>query len=86
MNLTNEPVGSSQILVDGNADSTEALQKFCMETDNITNELFAPNIGETVNVSSATNIFQLKLTDALFSSLDMQKVCCHIHNTGFYKN
>ncbi len=37
-------------------------------------EVYAPRVEESVNVSSATNIYQVRLTDALVSSLALKRV------------
>jgi cleavage and polyadenylation specificity factor subunit 2 len=48
---------------------TTQLYVQCVESDVITNEVYAPATGETVNVSSARFIYQVKLTDALVSHI-----------------
>ncbi|KAJ3279117.1 cleavage and polyadenylation specificity factor subunit 2 [Borealophlyctis nickersoniae] len=62
------------ILVHGSEDATEELANYCLETENMTNEVYAPNVGECINVSAATDIYQVKLTDSLVSSLKTAKV------------
>lgn len=58
----------------GNSANTANLRQFAIESANITSDIFTPKIDQSVNVSSASNIFQLKLTDALVSSLTFAKV------------
>jgi len=48
--------------------------EFCRGTQGFTESVMAAKLGETINVSTAENIFQLKLTDALVSSLKMVKL------------
>ncbi|KAJ3035593.1 cleavage and polyadenylation specificity factor subunit 2 [Rhizophlyctis rosea] len=57
------------ILVHGNEEATEELRRYCLENESMTNDVFAPGVGEVVNVSAATDIYQVKLTDPLVSSL-----------------
>ncbi|KAI9095542.1 beta-lactamase-like protein [Phlyctochytrium arcticum] len=59
------------ILVHGTQDSTTHLVTYCLDNEGLTNEVFMPNISDCINVSSATDIYQIKLTDTLVSSLKM---------------
>lgn len=65
------------IIVNGTEESTKHLIKFCQESQSITNEVYAPLVEESVNVSSASNVYQVKLTDALLSSLAVTKLGEH---------
>ncbi|ORX45152.1 hypothetical protein BCR36DRAFT_333418 [Piromyces finnis] len=60
------------ILIHGNEEQTLHLQEFCKSV--ISNGVEAPHVGECINVSAATNIYQIKLTDTLVNSLDMAKM------------
>lgn len=51
-----------QILVHGSEESTETLREFCVESGGMTGEVFAPCVGEVVNVSAATDIYQVCLS------------------------
>ncbi|KAK9693101.1 hypothetical protein K7432_014071 [Basidiobolus ranarum] len=62
------------ILIHGTEEATEDLMNSCLQIDEMTKEIFAPKVGEMVNVSSATNIYQVKLTDSLVSSLNFSKL------------
>ncbi|KAL1923357.1 uncharacterized protein VTP21DRAFT_8337 [Calcarisporiella thermophila] len=62
------------ILVHGEEKAMEELGKAVLGMDQMTRELYTPSTGETLNVSAATNIFQLKLTDALASSLSLHRL------------
>ncbi|KAJ3220872.1 cleavage and polyadenylation specificity factor subunit 2 [Clydaea vesicula] len=62
------------ILIHGNAQSTTSLKEHLVNLNNFTKEIFCPAKYECINVSSARNIYQVKLTDSLFSSLRMSKV------------
>lgn len=62
------------ILVRGNDETTDAMKQYCVSAVNFTKDVLAPLVNETVNVSMAKNIYQLRLTDTLVSSLKMSKV------------
>ncbi|KAI9033149.1 beta-lactamase-like protein [Hyaloraphidium curvatum] len=62
------------ILVRGTDEATDAMKQFCLSAVNFTRDVLAPAVNETVNVSMAKNIYQLRLTDTLVSSLKMSKV------------
>ncbi|RUS30806.1 hypothetical protein BC938DRAFT_478934 [Jimgerdemannia flammicorona] len=62
------------ILVHGSEEATRDLEQACLSMDQMTREVFAPDVGEVLNVSAATNIYQVKLTDALVSSLKFSKL------------
>ncbi|KAJ3410272.1 cleavage and polyadenylation specificity factor subunit 2 [Chytridiales sp. JEL 0842] len=61
------------IIVHGSEESTDSLRSFCEGSDNFTNEIFCPKPNELLNVSAATHIYQIKLTDSLVSSLMFAK-------------
>ncbi|KAJ3046928.1 hypothetical protein HK102_013056, partial [Quaeritorhiza haematococci] len=65
------------ILVHGSEEATEALRTFCIENESLTKEVYAPRIGERINVSAAGNIYQVKLTDSLVTSLRLAQVDDH---------
>ena len=46
--------------------------EFCNNGE-LNTQVFAPGVGECINVSTARNIYQLKMTDSLISSLKMSK-------------
>lgn len=62
------------IIVHGLQGPTEELAQACRNMDHFTKEVFTPSIGEVLNVSAATNIYRVKLTDALVSSLRFSKL------------
>ncbi|KAI8810158.1 beta-lactamase-like protein [Cladochytrium replicatum] len=65
------------VLIHGSAESTDTLAKHFAEAENITNEIFVPSVGESINVSAATNAYHVKLTDSLFSSLSLVQFMDH---------
>ncbi|KAI8918292.1 beta-lactamase-like protein [Powellomyces hirtus] len=62
------------ILVRGSEEATQELAEYCLSTESMTSEVYTPHIGECINVSAATNIWQVKLTDSLVSSLNMAEM------------
>jgi cleavage and polyadenylation specificity factor subunit 2 len=65
------------IVVHGNTDSTKHLVDFCdsdPEMAEYMSKKLSPSVGERVDVTSERNIFQLKLTDSLVSSLKFSEV------------
>uniref|UniRef100_A0A1B6EDG6 Cleavage and polyadenylation specificity factor subunit 2 n=1 Tax=Clastoptera arizonana TaxID=38151 RepID=A0A1B6EDG6_9HEMI len=59
------------IIVRGNVESTMALQAHCKQWTDA--RIFAPSKGETVDVTTESHIYQVRLTDALVSSLEFKK-------------
>lgn len=57
----------------GSHEATDSIAEFCRKQQ-ITDEIYSPAVGECVDVSSATNLFQIVLTDSLVSSMNMSKV------------
>ncbi|KAI8375788.1 beta-lactamase-like protein [Blakeslea trispora] len=62
------------IVVHGSDSSTEDLVNTFASIDHFTKEIFTPSVGEVLNVSAATNIYRVKLTDSLVSSLRFSKL------------
>ncbi|KAI9317887.1 beta-lactamase-like protein [Dichotomocladium elegans] len=62
------------IIVHGLEQPTEELAQACKNTEQFTKEIFTPSVGEVLNVSAATNIYRVRLTDALVSSLQFSKL------------
>lgn len=61
------------ILVDGDDESTDFLKRYLVE--DLNSEVFDPRVGESVNVSAAGSIVQVKLTDRVTSGLKSVRVC-----------
>ncbi|KAI9205526.1 beta-lactamase-like protein [Polychytrium aggregatum] len=62
------------IVVHGSEAATNDLVSSCMSDDNMTKDIFAPTVGECINISSSKNIYQIKLTDSLVSSLRVERL------------
>ncbi|KAG0238046.1 cleavage and polyadenylation specificity factor subunit 2 [Actinomortierella wolfii] len=57
------------ILIHGTALKTEALCEKYLDLQDMTREIYAPVVGEMLNVSEVTNMYKINLTDALLSSV-----------------
>lgn len=65
------------VVVHGSREATDDLVDFCASDDDISEYLtsvFSPGVGERLDVTSERNIFQLKLTDSLVSSLKFSEL------------
>ncbi|KAJ1658834.1 hypothetical protein IWQ61_001983 [Dispira simplex] len=58
------------VLVQGNQDATNYLAQTCLINDQITDDVFTPNLDETLSVASGSMTVQVTMTDALLSSLN----------------
>lgn len=71
---------AKQILVHGTTEITDHLAQHCYENTSMTDEVYAPSVGDCLDVSSATNLYKVTLTDPLVSSLNIAHVilfCSH---------
>lgn len=59
------------ILVRGTPDSTHAMLNHCRKWNGV--RVFAPSRGEVVDATTETHIYQVRLTDALVSALELKK-------------
>ncbi|KAJ1939043.1 hypothetical protein EC988_007419, partial [Linderina pennispora] len=58
------------VLVHGSAAGTQMLADYCADPEvAVTKEVYAPSVGEIVNVSSGANAYTVKLTDALLTKV-----------------
>ena len=61
------------VFVHASLEATDAMGEFCRQ-ESITDDIYLPNHGECVDVSSSTNLYQVVLTDSLVSSMRLSKV------------
>ncbi|XP_034238618.1 probable cleavage and polyadenylation specificity factor subunit 2 [Thrips palmi] len=59
------------ILVRGTPDSTRAMMQHCQQWTDA--RIFAPSLGDIIDVTTETHIYQVRLTDALVTSLDFKR-------------
>lgn len=62
------------IIVHGNEQSTREMQDYCKKQQIVQDRIFTPRIGEIVNATLETQIYNVKLKDELVSSLKFQKL------------
>lgn len=62
------------IIIGAPKHSTLEMQEYCMKSKAITDDIMCPMENEMVNVSTATNLYQVVLTDSLVSSLRLSQV------------
>mmetsp|Transcript_30814 Transcript_30814/g.80643 ORF Transcript_30814/g.80643 Transcript_30814/m.80643 type:complete len:792 (+) Transcript_30814:220-2595(+) len=76
-NILKQVTPRNLIVIHGTSEATDDLVEFCATDDDIAEHMsnvFSPAVGERVDVTSERNIFQLKLTDSLVSSLKFSEV------------
>ena len=57
------PVSCAQVLVHGAAEATNSLLQYCMKTLQLpSDKLFAPRVGETVDATTESHIYQASVT------------------------
>ncbi|KAJ2266757.1 hypothetical protein EV176_005491, partial [Coemansia sp. RSA 451] len=70
------------VLVHGSSASTKALADYCRDPSvQVTKDVYAPSVGEILNVSSGINAYQVQLADALFKQVRMASL--HGSTVGF---
>jgi cleavage and polyadenylation specificity factor subunit 2 len=57
------------ILVRGSPEATESLANYCKASGCVSNKIFTPKLYETVDATTESHIYQVKLKDSLVSSL-----------------
>lgn len=64
------------ILVHGSEKATNEMRDYCAKQQivSVTDRIFTPRIGETVNATLETQIYNVRLKDELMSSLKFQKL------------
>ena len=70
-NILSQVAPRKLILVHGSTQDTDHLAQHCYESQAMTDDIYAPSVGDCLDVSSATNLFKVTLTDPLVSSLNI---------------
>ncbi|OMJ21007.1 Cleavage factor two protein 2 [Smittium culicis] len=68
------------VVVDGDEVSTEYFCQLCATNDRMTDSIFAPAIGEVLNVSTRAKAYSVKLSDSLLNSLKFAQPKPHSKN------
>uniref|UniRef100_L7MA23 Cleavage and polyadenylation specificity factor subunit 2 n=1 Tax=Rhipicephalus pulchellus TaxID=72859 RepID=L7MA23_RHIPC len=61
------------ILVRGSPEATQAMAAFCRSSGSVQGRVFTPRIGEVVDATTESHIYQVKLRDSLVSSLQFAR-------------
>lgn len=72
-------ISSLQIIVHAPSDATDTLIESCGNIRAMTKDIFAPAVGENVQIGQQTNTFSISLTDELLSSIKMSRVRSAAH-------
>lgn len=62
------------VIIHGSEKSTKEMKEYCQKQQIVQDRIFTPKIGEIVNATLETQIYNIKLKDELVSSLKFQKV------------
>ncbi|OMJ25372.1 Cleavage factor two protein 2 [Smittium culicis] len=68
------------VVVDGDEVSTEYFCQLCATNDRMTDSIFAPALGEVLNVSTRAKAYSVKLSDSLLNSLKFAQPKPHSKN------
>jgi hypothetical protein len=71
-----------QVIVHGSAQATRHLAEYCRQNNVVQGNIFTPTLGEVIDATIESHIFQVTLSDQLMSSLSFQMVV----GTAFNKN
>jgi cleavage and polyadenylation specificity factor subunit 2 len=63
-----------QIIVHAQAAAADALIDSCANIRSMTRDIYAPSVGETVQIGQHTNSFSISLSDELLSTIKMSRV------------
>jgi len=64
-----------QIIVHAPTNATETLIESCANIRAMTKDIFAPAVGESVQIGQQTSSFSISISDELLASLKMSRVC-----------
>lgn len=77
-NILQQLAPKKLILIHGSQEATSEFHSYCLELDSLTKDIFTPRAGECVNVSVASDLYQVVLTDSLMSSMRLAQVTRYI--------
>lgn len=66
---------SWQIIVHAPSSATDTLIESCNGIRSMTKDIFAPDVGETIQIGQQTNSFSINISDELLASLKISRVC-----------
>jgi cleavage and polyadenylation specificity factor subunit 2 len=75
--LQDNLIASSQILVSASESATNALIESCGNIRAMTKDIYAPSVGESIQIGQQTNTFSISISEDLLTSLRMSRVSVH---------
>jgi len=61
------------IIVHSHREATEALKDSCLSIKSMTRDIYAPDVGESIQIGQQTNVFTVALSDELIASVKMSR-------------
>ncbi|KAJ3290511.1 cleavage and polyadenylation specificity factor subunit 2 [Rhizoclosmatium sp. JEL0117] len=77
-NILTQVAPRKLVLIHGSEEATADLESYSRETGGLTNDVFAPHNNEWINVSAASDIYEIKLTDSLINDYELSYVSGYI--------
>lgn len=73
---------SKKIIVHASPVSTNALIESCGNIRTMTKDIYAPEVGESIQIGQQTNSFSISISDELLAALNMSRVRVDVFVTG----
>ncbi|KAG8749879.1 hypothetical protein FRC12_013176 [Ceratobasidium sp. 428] len=61
------------IIVHSHREATDALKDSCLSIKSMTRDIYAPDVGESIQIGQQTNVFTVALSDELIASVKMSR-------------
>ena len=74
---------SRKIVVHATPNATDALLESCANIRAMTRDVYAPALGETIQIGQQTNNFSISLSDELLLSIKMSRVSSFLFQVNF---
>lgn len=81
LNSQNDPIAMFQILVSASESATDALIESCSNIRAMTKDIYAPSLGESLQIGQQTNTFSISISEDLLLSLRMSRVSICVGST-----
>ncbi|KAG9118397.1 hypothetical protein FRC07_007107, partial [Ceratobasidium sp. 392] len=62
-----------QIIVHSHREATDTLKDSCLSIKSMTRDIYAPDVGESIQIGQQTNVFTVALSDELIASVKMSR-------------
>ncbi|KAG8746423.1 hypothetical protein FRC10_005134 [Ceratobasidium sp. 414] len=63
----------AKIIVHSHREATEALKDSCLSIKSMTRDIYAPDVGQSIQIGQQTNVFTVALSDELIASVKMSR-------------